>query len=75
MKTEGDYLYGWTTKWSHTENLTKMVNPRDIAGNAEEEDKEDPPSLSPPLSLFLANLMNEYMKVKENNSKKRMCYL
>ena len=34
-----DYLYGWIKKNGHIrKNLTqKMVNPRDIAGNAEEE--------------------------------------
>ena len=39
--TECDYLYGWIQKTGHTpKNLTqKKVNPRDIAGNIEEEEK------------------------------------
>ena len=37
MKTECDYLNGWIKKRSHKQNIsTKIVNPRDIAGNAEE---------------------------------------
>ena len=32
-KTKCDYLNGWIKKWSHIcKNLTKMVKPRDIAG-------------------------------------------
>ena len=41
MKTECDYLNGWIKKRSHTQNLIKMVNPRDIAGITEEEEEED----------------------------------
>ena len=38
MKTECDYLHGWIKKQSHKQKShQKMVNPRDIAGNAEEE--------------------------------------
>ena len=36
-KTECDYIYGCFKKWSHTQKISpKMVNPRAIAGNAEE---------------------------------------
>ena len=39
MKTECDYLYGWIKKRSHMQKAhQKMVNPRDIAWNAEEEE-------------------------------------
>ena len=48
MKTECDYLYGWIKKKNHTQkkndhikNLIEMVNPRDIAGNAEEDDERE----------------------------------
>ena len=38
---ECDYLYGWMKKRSQTQNsYLKMVNPRIIAGNAEEEEEE-----------------------------------
>ena len=45
MKMECDYLNGWkkgqNQKRSHTQKISpKMVNPRDIAGNAEEEKDE-----------------------------------
>ena len=39
-KTESDYLYGWIKKKKKvlcTKISPKMVNPRDLAGNAEEE--------------------------------------
>ena len=40
MEVECDYLYGWIMKWSHTQkSQPKMVNPRDTAGNAEEEEE------------------------------------
>ena len=48
LKTECDYLYGWienkqTNKHrSHTQKSPKMVNPRHLAGNAEEEEEEEP---------------------------------
>ena len=36
-KTECDYLYGWIKTQSHTQKShPKMVNPREIAGKAEE---------------------------------------
>ena len=39
MKTECDYLYGWLKNSHMRKNLTKkMVNSRDIAWNAEEEE-------------------------------------
>ena len=44
MKTEYDYLYGWIKRTKQTKTVTyakispKMANPRDIAGNAEEEE-------------------------------------
>ena len=39
-KAEFDYLYGWIKKQSHTQKISpKMVNPRNTAGNAEEEEK------------------------------------
>ena len=38
MKTECDYLYGWILKNGHIRKISpKMVNPSDLAGNAEEE--------------------------------------
>ena len=41
MKTKCDYLYGWIKKTvTCTKISPKMVNPRDIAGNAEEEEEE-----------------------------------
>ena len=36
-EAECDYLYGWIKNVTYTKILPKMVNPRDIAGNAEEE--------------------------------------
>ena len=40
MKTECDYLYVWILENGQIhKNLTKIVNPRDIAGNAEPEEK------------------------------------
>ena len=54
MKMECDYLYGWVKKKpkqtvTYLEMLPKMVNPRDLVGNAaaeaaaaeEEEEEED----------------------------------
>ena len=42
MKTECDYLYGWIKNWSHTQKShPNMVNPRDLAGKAEEEEEEE----------------------------------
>ena len=39
-KTECDCLYGWLIKKGHICKITiKMVNPRDIAENAEEEEE------------------------------------
>ena len=40
MKTECDYLYGWIKKKkvTYAKISPKMVNPGDIAGNAEEEE-------------------------------------
>ena len=39
MKTECDYLYGWIKKTvTYAEMSPKMVNPRDKAGNTEEEE-------------------------------------
>ena len=41
-KTECDYLYGWIEKKktiTHEKISTKMVNPRDLAGNAKEEEE------------------------------------
>ena len=41
-KTECDYLYGWIkNESSHTQKKIspKMMKPRDVAGNAEEEEK------------------------------------
>ena len=42
-KTEYDYLNGRIRKWSHTEEKIspKVVNPRDTAGNAEENEEEE----------------------------------
>ena len=52
-KTEFDYLYGWVKKQTNNNNnnnnktvtyakiLPRMVNPRDIAGNAEEEGERE----------------------------------
>ena len=41
MKTECDYLYGWIRKMvTYAKISSRMVNPRDIAGNAEEEHTE-----------------------------------
>ena len=40
MKTECDYLYGWIKKtFTYQKISPKTVNPRDIAGNAEEEEE------------------------------------
>ena len=40
MKMEYGYLNGWIKNWSHTQNIsTKIVNPRDLVGNAEEEEE------------------------------------
>ena len=39
MKTECDYLNGWVQRRSHREKIL-MVNPKDIAGNAEKEEEE-----------------------------------
>ena len=40
-KTECDYLYGWLKNRPHAQKShQKVVNPRDIAGNAEEEEEE-----------------------------------
>ena len=42
MKTECDYLCGWMKKRSHMQkNSPKMVNPRGIAGNADDDDTTD----------------------------------
>ena len=38
MKIECDYLNGWIKKWSRATILPKMVNPRGLAENAEEEE-------------------------------------
>ena len=41
MKMECDYLYGWTKKTvTYAKISPKLVNPRDIAGNAEEEEEK-----------------------------------
>ena len=40
MKTECDYHYGWIKKTvTYAKIWPKMVNPRDIAGNAEKEEE------------------------------------
>ena len=41
-KTESDYFYGWIKKKkvAKAKSLPRMVNPRDLAGNAKEEDDE-----------------------------------
>ena len=42
IETECDYLSGWINENGHVhKNLTKNGEPRDIAGNAEEEAEED----------------------------------
>ena len=47
---ECGYLYGWIKKnVTIRKNLTKVVNPRDMAGNTEEEEKV----LHKLLSLFI----------------------
>ena len=41
MKMECDFLYGWNKKTVTYANMSlKMVNPRDIAGNAEGEEED-----------------------------------
>ena len=40
MKTECDYLYGWIKMVTYTKISPKMVNPRDITGNTEEEEEQ-----------------------------------
>ena len=41
-KMECDYLYGWIKQRSYAQKShAKMVNPRDKAGNAEEEEEEN----------------------------------
>ena len=40
MKMECDYLYGWNKKVTQAKISPKMMNPRDVAGNAEEEEKK-----------------------------------
>ena len=39
MKMEWDYLYGWIRKQSSMQKSPKMVDPKDIAGNTEEEEE------------------------------------
>ena len=42
MKMDCDNLYGWIKKIvTYTKILLNMVNPTDIAGNAEEEEEEE----------------------------------
>ena len=42
MNMEYDYLYVWVKSWSHKQtSLQQLVDPRDLAGNAKEEGKED----------------------------------
>ena len=41
MKMECDYLYGWIKTPTYAKISPKMVNPRDIAGNAEEGEPRD----------------------------------
>ena len=38
MKMECDYLHGWIKKWLHTQKSHPKMNPRDVAGEWEEED-------------------------------------
>ena len=54
MKMECDYLYGWIKEKprQYGQLSPKMVNPRDIAGNTEdEEEEEEGEACSFPLTL------------------------
>ena len=59
-KTEYDYLDGWIKKRSYThtkkkkkkKNSPKLMNPSDLAGNAEEEEEECKKKKSTQLKTF-----------------------
>ena len=69
-KMEWEYLYGWINKWSHKQKYYKLVNPRDVAGNAEEEKEES--TCSVPM-LRAAYRFSKIVWLFDWNRKQYMC--